>query len=147
MHLKQALMHAYIVDACSVCARRPARSDRQPAIYDVAGRGGGGYVSSMSLLCRFYVASSSPSTMLCTKSAITSFTRGYTTSCTLILLLALLLGADIFRVLDNTVHKIRKFASMFNVHVTLVIHPRKDDESHLLVQKYLLSWSESTNTD
>jgi hypothetical protein len=75
--------------------------------------------------------------MLCTKFAITDFTRDYTTSCTLILLLALLLGADIFRVLDNTVHKIRKFASMFNVHVTLVIHPRKDDESHLLVTKVL----------
>ena len=136
MYLKQALMHAYIVYACSVCARRPARSDRQPAIYDVAGRGGGGYVTS-----------SSPSIMLCTKSAILSFTRGYTTSYTLTLLLALLLGADIFRVLDNTVHKIRKFASMFNVHVTLVIHPRKDDESHLLVQKYLLSWFNGTNTD
>jgi len=39
---------------------------------------------------------------------------------------------DIFRVLDAAVHKLRQFASACNVHITLVIHPRKDDESQLL---------------
>jgi twinkle protein len=39
---------------------------------------------------------------------------------------------DIFRVLDTAIHKLRQFASTFNVHITLVIHPRKDDESQLL---------------
>ena len=39
---------------------------------------------------------------------------------------------DIFRVLDTAIHKLRQFASVFNVHITLVIHPRKDDESQLL---------------
>jgi len=39
---------------------------------------------------------------------------------------------DIFRVLDSAIHKLRQFASTFNIHITLVIHPRKDDESQLL---------------
>ena len=39
---------------------------------------------------------------------------------------------DIFRVIDTAIHKLRQFASNFNVHITLVIHPRKDDESQLL---------------
>ena len=39
---------------------------------------------------------------------------------------------DIFRVLDTAIHKLRQFASACNVHITLVIHPRKDDESQLL---------------
>ena len=39
---------------------------------------------------------------------------------------------DIFRVIDTAIHKLRQFASNSNVHITLVIHPRKDDESQLL---------------
>lgn len=40
-------------------------------------------------------------------------------------------GMDRFYVQDLIVQKFRKFATLHNVHVTLVIHPRKEDEERL----------------
>ena len=38
---------------------------------------------------------------------------------------------DRFHLQDVIVQKFRKFATLHNVHVTLVIHPRKEDEERL----------------
>ena len=40
---------------------------------------------------------------------------------------------DRYHAQDVIIGKFRKFASLHNVHVTLVIHPRKEDEDHLTV--------------
>jgi twinkle protein len=51
---------------------------------------------------------------------------------------------DIFRILDSALHKLRQFASTFNVHITLVIHPRKDDESQLLTLSSVFGSAKAT---
>jgi len=37
-------------------------------------------------------------------------------------------GAEKFEIMDEAIHKFRQFATNYNVHITLVIHPRKQDQ-------------------
>jgi len=41
-------------------------------------------------------------------------------------------GYERFEILDSAISKLRKFATQHNVHVSLIIHPRKEDEGHAL---------------
>lgn len=41
-------------------------------------------------------------------------------------------GYERFEALDQSISRLRKFATSHNVHVSLIIHPRKEDEGHAL---------------
>lgn len=41
-------------------------------------------------------------------------------------------GYERFEILDAAISRLRKFATSHNVHVSLIIHPRKEDEGHAL---------------
>lgn len=41
-------------------------------------------------------------------------------------------GYERFEMLDQAISRLRKFATSHNVHVSLIIHPRKEDEGHAL---------------
>jgi len=53
-------------------------------------------------------------------------------------------GRDLFSALDNSIHRLRHFATDYNVHITLVIHPRKDDESQLLTLSSVFGSAKAT---
>ncbi|EKX33854.1 hypothetical protein GUITHDRAFT_98228 [Guillardia theta CCMP2712] len=52
--------------------------------------------------------------------------------------------SDTFKILDQAIHKLRLFATDFNVHISLVIHPRKDDESQLLTLSSIFGTAKAT---
>ncbi|CAM9478185.1 unnamed protein product [Choristocarpus tenellus] len=45
---------------------------------------------------------------------------------------------------DSALDKFRKFATEKNVHVTLVIHPRKEDENHKLTTSSIFGSAKAT---
>lgn len=52
-------------------------------------------------------------------------------------------GVD-FPVQDLALDKFRKFATDHNVHITLVIHPRKEDEGHKLTTSSIFGSAKAT---
>jgi twinkle protein len=54
------------------------------------------------------------------------------------------IGFERFDQLDNAVSKFRKFATTKNVHITLVIHPRKEDDNQLLTINSVFGTAKAT---
>lgn len=53
-------------------------------------------------------------------------------------------GFEKFDILDSTVSKLRKFATHHNVHVSLVIHPRKEDDGRALSTSSIFGTAKAT---
>jgi twinkle protein len=53
-------------------------------------------------------------------------------------------GYEKFDILDNAVERFRKFATNKNVHITLVIHPRKEAEGHALSAQSVFGSAKAT---
>jgi twinkle protein len=56
----------------------------------------------------------------------------------------LMKGFDKFDLLDTCVSKLRKFATYRNVHVTIIIHPRKEDDGQLLTNASVFGSAKAT---